>query len=144
MVVIPAGRFRMGCVSFRDCRDNELPVREVAIRSFELSKYEVTFTEYDRFSAATDRERPHDRGWGRRWRPVIEVSWKDAVACTQWLSSEMGKSYRLPSEAEWEYAACLSEGRRQARAGSVTKYSWGNEIGRTPGQLRGVRQSVGQ
>ena len=120
MVVIPAGRFRMGCVSGRDCRDREHPVHEVRVETFELSKYEVTFEEYDRFTAATGRDRSGDDGWGRGRRPVIRVSWEDAVAYTKWLSEQTGERYRLPTEAEWEYAA---------RAGSVTAYSWGNEIG---------------
>ncbi|MDE0552984.1 MAG: SUMF1/EgtB/PvdO family nonheme iron enzyme, partial [Candidatus Poribacteria bacterium] len=121
MVVIPAGNFRMGCVSGRDCGSSEKPVHSVRIASFELSKYEVTFEEYDAFTDATGRKRADDAGLGRGRRPVINVSWDDAVAYTQWLSSQTGKSYRLPSEAEWEYAA---------RAGSTTQYSWGNDIGR--------------
>ena len=121
MVEIPAGRFRMGCVSGRSCESNEKPVHSVRIESFEMSKYEVTFEEYDAFTDATGRERAYDQGWGRGRRPIINVSWHDAVAYTQWLSSQTGERYRLPSEAEWEYAA---------RAGSTTKYSWGNDIGR--------------
>ena len=121
MAVIPGGSFRMGCVSGNNCQDDEFPVHEVRVSSFELSKYEVTFEEYDRFTAATGRERADDEGWGRGRRPVINVSWEDAVAYTEWLYSQAGESYRLPSEAEWEYAA---------RAGSGTAYSWGNEIGR--------------
>ena len=120
MVVIPGGRFLMGCVSDRDCADNEKPVHEVTIGAFALSKYEVTFEEYDRFTAATGRERVNDEGWGRGRRPVINISWEDAAAYTLWLSAQTGMNYRLPSEAEWEYAA---------RAGSEEKYSWGNEIG---------------
>ena len=120
MVVIPGGRFRMGCVSGRDCYDREHPVHEVRVESFELSKYEVTFEEYDRFTTATGRVRARDEGWGRGRRPVISVSWEDAVAYTRWLSEQTGEQYRLPSEAEWEYAA---------RAGTETAYSWGNEIG---------------
>ena len=61
-----------------------------------------------------------DEGWGRGDRPVINVSWDDAQAFVGWLSQETGESYRLPSEAEWEYAA---------RAGTETRYSWGDEIG---------------
>ena len=116
MVVIPAGSFQMG--------DNDLiwadPVHEVRIASFEMSKYEVTFEQYDRFTDATGRERVIDKGWGRGRRPVIAVSWRDAVAYTHWLSDQTGKTYRLPTEAEWEYAT---------RAGTTTRYSWGNNPG---------------
>ena len=121
MAVIPGGSFRMGCVSGQDCFDSEHPVHTVRVESFELSKYEVTFEEYDRFTAATDRKPADDLGRGRGRRPVVNVSWEDTVAYTRWLSEQTGERYRLPSEAEWEYAA---------RAGSVTAYSWGNEIGR--------------
>ena len=121
MVVVPAGRFLMGCVSGNNCSDSELPVHEVEVASFALSKYEVMFEEYDRFARDTGRSRPEDQGWGRGRRPVIHVSWYDAVAYAVWLSEETGARYRLPSEAEWEYAA---------RAGTTTAYSWGSEIGR--------------
>ncbi len=120
MVEIQGGRFQMGCFGGWDCDSNELPVRTVQIRSFEMSKYEVTFEEYDAFAAATGRERPDDEGWGRARRPVINVSWDDAVAYAKWLSSQTGEDYRLPSESEWEYAV---------RAGTATTYSWGDEIG---------------
>ena len=120
MVVIPGGRFQMGCVSGKNCRGDEKPVHEVRVASFALSKYEVTFEEYDRFTAATDRVRADDVGWGRGRRPVVNVSWEDAVAYTEWLSATLGERYRLPTEAEREYAA---------RAGSTTKYSWGNKKG---------------
>ena len=128
MVEIRGGRFRMGCVSGRECNFNEKPVHSVRIPSFEMSKYEVTFEEYDAFTDATGRERASDGGWGRGRRPVINVSWDDAVNYTQWLSSQTGASYRLPSEAEWEYAA---------RAGSTTSYNWGNGIGRNRANCNG-------
>ncbi len=121
MAWIPGGRFRMGCVSGQRCDDDEHPEHTVRVEAFELGKYEVTFEEYDRFTAATGREQASDIGLGRSRRPVIGVSWEDAVAYTRWLSEQTGQRYRLPTEAEWEYAA---------RAGSVTAYSWGNEIGR--------------
>ena len=120
MVEIPGGKFWMGCMSGKDCQENEYPVHEVSVRAFALSKYEVTFAEYDQFAAATGRAHANDEGWVRGRRPVINVSWVDAVAYTRWLSEQTGERYRLPSEAEWEYAA---------RAGTETAYSWGNEIG---------------
>ena len=128
LVVVPAGRFRMGCVSGRDCRDAERPVHEVEVGSFALGVYEVTFEKYDRFARATGRDRPGDRGWGRGGRPVINVSWEGAGAYAAWLSEETGEEYRLPSESEWEYAA---------RAGTTTRYSWGQDIGRNRANCRG-------
>ena len=121
MVVIPAGTFRMGCVSGHYCDFDEHPVHSVRLsRPFALSKHEVTFDEYDRFAAATGRDRLFDAGWGRGRRPVVIVSWNDAQEYVAWLTSETGARYRLPSEAEWEYAA---------RAGTTTAYSWGNDLG---------------
>ena len=117
MVVIPAGSFSMGCVSGLDCYDDEKPVHQVTIaRPFAVSKYEITFEDYDRFSGAAKTD---DQGWGRGRRPVMKVSWNDAKEYVAWLSAQSGESYRLLSEAEWEYVA---------RAGSAAKYSWGNSI----------------
>ena len=118
MVAIPGGRFRMGCVSGRDCDGDEKPVHEVEVESFALSKYEVTFAQYDCFTEAAGRQRADSEYWGRGQRPVINVSWKDAVAYTEWLSEQTGEQYRLPSEAEWEYAA---------RAGTATTYHFGKD-----------------
>ena len=127
MVVVPAGSFRMGCVSGQDCNDSESPLRRVAIsRPFALSTHEVTFAQWDACVAAggCGGHRPDDGGWGRGRgrgaRPVINVSWEDAQSFVAWLSEVTGHAYRLPTESEWEYAA---------RAGSQTKYSWGNGIG---------------
>ena len=120
MVVIPAGRFHMGALSFRRLSgDRERPVREVVIEHpFALSVYELTFEHYDLF---THPEEVEDSGWGRGRRPVINVSWQDARNYVEWLSSETGEDYGLPTEAEWEYAA---------RAGTTTVFSWGDGIGK--------------
>lgn len=116
MVWIPAGSFMMGSPeSESDRGSDEGPRHKVQIRSFALGKTEVTFDDYDRFADATARQRPDDNGWGRGSRPVINVSWEDAVAYAEWLSGETGRHYRLPSEAEWEYAA---------RAGTETERYW--------------------
>ena len=77
----------------------------------------MTFDEYDLFAKANNQTLPDDKGWGRGKRPVIKVSWKDATAYASWLSEVTGKSYRLPSEAEWEYTT---------RAGTTSEYYWGD------------------
>jgi formylglycine-generating enzyme required for sulfatase activity len=119
MVVIPAGRFRMGDIQGKHGND-ERPVRTVVIqRPFAMSRHEITFDQYDDFAKATGRKLPDDEGWGRGHQPVIRVSWSDALTYADWLSQQTGKRYRLPSEAEWEYAA---------RAGTETSHWWGNEI----------------
>ena len=120
MVNVPAGRFLMGSSQWNPL-DSQGPMHEVVIGTpFAMSKYEVSFAEYDAFAQASGRSLPDDEGWGRGTRPVINVSWLDAQEYAQWLSKITGERYRLPSEAEWEYAA---------RAGSSTAYSWGDEIG---------------
>ena len=121
MVVLPTGSFRMGDLN-GDGYIDEKPVRRVTIsRPIAMGKYEVSFAEYDRYARATGRALPADEGWGRGNRPVVNVSQEDAKAYAVWLSAQTGKRYRLPSEAEWEYAA---------RSGTATKYSWGDKIGR--------------
>ena len=119
MVWLPVGRFQMGDLQGGGDSD-EKPVHWVSVQRFAIGTHEVTFAEYDRFAHATGRQKPNDRGWGRGKRPVINVSWDDATAYAKWLTQQTDRQYRLPTEAEWEYAA---------RAGTTTKYWWGNDIG---------------
>lgn len=111
-----------------DGDNDEKPPVPVTTGPFAISVFEITFEQYDRFCIETSRSLPDDEGWGRAHRPVINVSWQDAVAYTQWLSDKTGKKYRLPTDAEWEYAA---------RAGTDTRYWWGNETDRAHANCEG-------
>ncbi|WP_376696536.1 bifunctional serine/threonine-protein kinase/formylglycine-generating enzyme family protein [Wenzhouxiangella sp. EGI_FJ10305] len=121
MVVIPAGSFRMGSPSGEaDRQNNEGPQHRVTVPMFALGKTEVTFAQWDAcVRAGGCNHRPGDQGWGRGDRPVINVSWDDAQEYVRWLSGQTGEDYRLPSEAEWEYAA---------RAGTATRFHTGHCI----------------
>jgi formylglycine-generating enzyme required for sulfatase activity len=119
MVWLPKGSFMMGS----NDRSSEQPVHLVNINyDLAVGKYPVTFAQWDACYAAGGCRGPVrlDWGWGRDNRPVVGVSWEDAKQYTRWLSQITGKQYRLLSESEWEYAA---------RAGSTTRYYWGNDIG---------------
>ncbi len=119
MVTVPAGGFLMGSPPYEKGRYSDEASRSVRIeQSFAIGKYEVMFHEYDRFATATGRALPNDQGWGRGRRPVINVTWYDAVAYADWLSKQTGARYRLPTEAEWEYAA---------RAGVAASRYWGDD-----------------
>ena len=113
LVEIPVGAFRMGSESASD----ERPVHRVSIaHPFYLGATEVTFAQYDAYCEATGRAKPSDAGWPERAkRPVINVDWNDARLYINWLNAMTDRDdCRLPSEAEWEYAA---------RAGTTTEYA---------------------
>ncbi len=120
MVPLPGGRFEMGGAP-TTLNPDERPRHLVTVAPIAVSRHEVTFAEYDRFARATNRRLPDSGEVDRAEHPVVHVTWDDAHAYAQWLSRETGKRYRLPSEAEWEYAA---------RAGTTTLYWWGNDVGK--------------
>jgi formylglycine-generating enzyme required for sulfatase activity len=135
MVVVPAGSFMMGTSASEiaalkeefgdDWHDAEGPQRRVAIKvPFAVGRFAITYDEWD---AAGLSHRPTDL-WGRGRRPVIKVSWEDARTYARWLSETTAKTYRLLSEAEWEYCC---------RAGTTTPFWWGNSISTTQANYNG-------
>ena len=120
MVAIPPGEFEMGSPrdgpAAEEAQDDERPAHTVGFaRGFRIGKYEVTYEEYERCSNAGAC--PLAAGRGRE--PVTTVSWDEARRYAQWLSERTGARYRLPTEAEWEYAA---------RGGTTTRFWWGNDF----------------
>jgi formylglycine-generating enzyme required for sulfatase activity len=131
MVVIPAGEFMMGSPEDEvERKEDEGPQHRVIIPApFAMGRYAVTFDEFDHFVAATRySHNPSAEGWGREDRPVINVCWRDAVAYANWLGEETGKDYRLPTEAEWEYAC---------RAGTTTPFHFGETVGTDQANYKG-------
>lgn len=120
MIKLSEGSFMMGAKGSSPYQD-ELPSHEVKLQSFSISRFEITFEDFDVFAESTNLALPKDNGWGRGKQPVINVTWEEAVDYTKWLSQQTGHQYRLPSEREWEYAA---------GGGKDTLYWWGNELGR--------------
>lgn len=110
-------------------QSDEMPRHEVELsKPFAIGKFEVTFEEYEAFVQMVRSSEPFDGGWGRGRRPVILVAWQYARNYARWLSLVTGKDYRLPTEAEWEYAA---------RSGARTTYWWADEIGENRVNCRG-------
>ncbi|MEM9848751.1 MAG: SUMF1/EgtB/PvdO family nonheme iron enzyme [Bacteroidota bacterium] len=146
MIFVKGDTFTMGCKDGRDkdCRDSEKPAHQVRVKDFSIGKYEVTVEEYLAFADATNSHYPKwlekgnnyhvetgtddfykKKGYSRRAAslPVVGVSWNDAVAYCKWLSRKTGKDYRLPTEAEWEYAA------RGGQKSNNYQYAGSNTLG---------------
>jgi formylglycine-generating enzyme required for sulfatase activity len=138
MVRIKGGAFHMGDVFDDNAYKDEKPVHRVTLSDFYLATHELTFAEYEAFCRATGQPQPDPNGWGRGRRPVIDVSWYDALLYCNWRSRREGlkevylidgakvtpdwnaNGYRLPTEAEWEYAAREGGGPRRFGDGRNT------------------------
>ncbi|RKZ36381.1 MAG: hypothetical protein DRQ37_04265 [Gammaproteobacteria bacterium] len=131
MVRLPGGRFEMG--SGGVANQDERPRHFVTVKPFAVSKYEVTFAEYERFAQATGRKLPDNLYMDKETHPVIFVTWDDAFYYAKWMSEQTGKKYRLSSESEWEYAA---------RGGTDTTYSWGFDVGRNQAHCFGCETGL--
>lgn len=158
MVIVPAGEFVMGADQTEETREyltdefrnRSMPLRRVKVGRFAIGKYEVTLGQYRAFAEATGRTGEGCFTWlageyrmnpSGSWRnpgyaqdethPVTCVSWEDANAYVQWLSLRSGRRYRLPSEAEWEYAA---------RAGTSASRFWGDDAARSCAYANGADQ----
>ncbi|HME88918.1 MAG TPA: SUMF1/EgtB/PvdO family nonheme iron enzyme, partial [Chthoniobacterales bacterium] len=113
MIFVPSADFRMGS-DIGEAAPNERPLREITLIRFYISRYLITNADYEQFDNAHRAKRA--AGAGDR-HPVVYVSYLDAVNFCQWLSTRERRKYRLPTEAEWEYAAKGNDNR---------KYPWGN------------------
>jgi formylglycine-generating enzyme required for sulfatase activity len=116
-VNIPAGEFIMGD-NLNEGQPDERPAHPVHLDDYHISKYEVTFKQYDIYCDDSGSPRKNDFGWGRGERPVIYVTWIEANRFCEWLSLKTGKNIHLPYEAQWEKAARGTDQRR---------YPWGDD-----------------
>lgn len=136
MVEIPAGKFLMGST---EGDNDEKPAHEVHIdKPIAVARYETTFDEWEscvKDGSCVKNKQPSDEGWGRGRHPLINMAWTDAKDYADWLSHKTGKTYRLLSEAEWEYAA---------RAGTTTKYAFGDELNAKQAKFSAGKQGVGE
>ncbi len=118
MVRFGAGSFLRGDHQ-GDGDTDEQPMAMVNLKAYAIGRYEITFAQYDLFCEQTRCDKPDDQEWGRGQYPVMNVSWVEAAAYAAWLADKTGKPYRLPSDAEWEFAH---------RSGSTARYWWGDGL----------------
>lgn len=142
-IFVQGGSFQMGGNDYNYTK----PIHAVHVASFYMSATEITFDQYDKYCDATKTKKPSDNGWGRGNMPVINVSWNDAVAYCRWVSDQAGTTVRLPTEAEYEYAAHggnRSHGFVYSGANNVDAVAWyssnsqgkSHEVGtKTPNEL---------
>ncbi len=122
MMVIPAGSFEMGDLTGKRT-GREQPAHKVTLKQkFAIGKYEITYAQWDSCVANGGcKHSANDKNYGRGQRPVGDVGWNDAEEYVTWLAKKTGQTYRLPSEAEWEYVR---------RAGSTKNFPWGDKLGK--------------
>lgn len=138
-VKVEGGYFMMGCEKTdKDCYPDEQPLHKLKINSFLISKYEVTVKEYKSFCLATKRQMPPAPSWG--WidnHPMVYISWQDAVDYAKWMGA------RLPTEAEWEYAAKggkLSKGYEFSGSNNYDEVGWSYENSNSSTQSIGLKK----
>ena len=125
MALIPGASIEIG--SLAEWRSQ--PIHRVEVKPFYISRFEVTFEQYDAFTETIGKAKRHDLGWGRGNRPVVDVNWDDIQEYIDWLNDVTGEKYRLPTEAEWEYAAKGDT--------SIDQFGWGNQFELNKANCRG-------
>ncbi|OED48662.1 hypothetical protein AB832_00170 [Flavobacteriaceae bacterium (ex Bugula neritina AB1)] len=126
-VHIEGGTFTMGD-ELGSGNENQRPTHEVTVSSFNISQTEVTVAQYRHYCDSTGVKMPKEPSWG--WQdnhPIINVSWRDAMDYTDWISNQLNKKVRLPYEAEWEYAARggnKSKGYKYSGSNNIADVSW--------------------
>ena len=144
IVVINGGCYQMGSPETEPNHKADERQHKVCVKEFGMAQHEITYAEFDRFTTATSQAKLPDRGWGRNKRPAVGVSFEQANGYAKWLSQITGQHYRLPTAAEWEYAA---------RAGGETSFHTGNKMSKRQGNInpdsqnyspKGKTQAVGK